>query len=357
MINKKETLLFSILNKNGENLNQEEKDFLQKIKEDDLLLKELEEYLNLEYFLLNTPKAKEFDTDKSWAAFSKKVSESPDATLPRKKNLINIRIIAAACLAAIITTGALSYLFSTNKNSNSNTSNSQLVFDTGNKKIVVDNLADIVSDTLKIGNYSNAIITTQNEISFINNSNNEIEEILLSVPKGKKYKLVLSDGSKVTLNGDTEFIFPSTFKSERSVNLKGEAFFEIAHDSLHPFNVFTDRLKTTVLGTKFNVSAYPENTFNAFISSRQSLIVSKADVHSATAWLRGALVFKDQSFRHIAKILERNYNTRIEITNEKIKNSRFTGYFKEESLLDILEIFKTTTNFKYQIKNNHVIIK
>ncbi|WP_373801575.1 FecR family protein, partial [Bacteroides heparinolyticus] len=77
---------------------------------------------------------------------------------------------------------------------------------------------------------------------------------------GTRNEVLLPDGSKVCLNAGTLLIYPSTFASEaRSVYLSGEAFFEVAKDKEHPFTVTTNHLTLKVLGTTFNVSAYPDN--------------------------------------------------------------------------------------------------
>ncbi len=88
-----------------------------------------------------------------------------------------------------------------------------------------------------------------------------IEYHKLNVPYGKKFKLQLSDGSKIHLNSGSSISYPSQFieGKNREVTLKGEAFFEIAHDSLHPFYVNADHLQISVLGTKFNVQSYIED--------------------------------------------------------------------------------------------------
>jgi|GEM_PF-986878 len=382
MINKKEILLFSILNKRGENLNDEEKHFLNNIREDEKLFREFEQYIHLENFLLDTPKTEKFDTNIAWDAFSKKINNYADFISLEKQNTFKFKTIAAACISALLMAGVFFYTFNTNKKINFVESNSKLIIQTNNKKTTINNFNELASDTLKISQHSKLIVTAKNEI-FISTDSSSIEEITISVPKGEKFKLILSDGTKVTLNADTQLTFPNIFENERSVNLKGEAFFEVAHDPLNPFNVVTDRLKTTVIGTKFNASAYPENTFNeivlvegkvsvmdhslkkqilfpnqkAYMSSRQNLVISKADINMTTAWLHGALIFKNQSFRHIAKTLERTYDVEIKISTEKLKNSRFTAYFKKESLDDILEIFKTTIDFEYKIHNKLILIK
>ena len=83
----------------------------------------------------------------------------------------------------------------------------------------------------------------------------------LKVPYGKRFKLQLSDGTVVSLNSGTTLKYPEQFglNGKRNVYLSGEAFFEVAKDKTHPFIVHANKVEVEVLGTKFNVSAYPEN--------------------------------------------------------------------------------------------------
>lgn len=83
------------------------------------------------------------------------------------------------------------------------------------------------------------------------------------IPRGMSRRLVLPDGSRVWLNAESSLSYPGSFggRERREVTLQGEAYFEVAPDSLHPFVVETAALQTQVLGTSFNVRAYsPEDT-------------------------------------------------------------------------------------------------
>ena len=80
------------------------------------------------------------------------------------------------------------------------------------------------------------------------------------MPRGGEYKLVLEDGSRVYLNSNTKLHFPLVFAGEkRVVHLEGEAYFEVAFDSLKPFIVMTGGMEVQVLGTKFNIKAYTDD--------------------------------------------------------------------------------------------------
>lgn len=101
-----------------------------------------------------------------------------------------------------------------------------------------------------------------NLVSFATNRPQDVKAdgpwVTMSTPRGKDCNLILPDGSKVWMNDETAICFPEYFGSEnRKVSVVGEAYFEVVHDARHPFIVSNGSFTTTVLGTAFNVKAYP----------------------------------------------------------------------------------------------------
>jgi len=211
----------------------------------------------------------------------------------------------------------------------------------------------------------------------------------LKVPYGKRFKLQLSDGTVVNLNSGTTFKYPEQFglNGKRNVYLTGEAFFEVAKDKTHPFIVHANQVEVEVLGTKFNVSAYPENpTVNSTLiegsiqmaevenKSNSVLIVPNematwqnnskkittkfVDTSIYSAWTKGDIAFKDTPFSTIAKIIERTYDVKIINENSDLARQSFTGSIKisESSVENILELLKRDTPFNYAIKENIITI-
>jgi transmembrane sensor len=211
----------------------------------------------------------------------------------------------------------------------------------------------------------------------------------LKVPYGKTFKLVLSDGTTVSLNSGTTLRYPEQFgiNGKRNVFLTGEAFFEVAKDKRHPFIVNTNQVNIKVLGTKFNVSAYPETPtvnsvllegsikmFEAADSSNVVLLkpnematwqkkhkkITTKDVDTGfyLAWTKGELTFKDTPFSTIAKIIQRTYDVEIINKNDDLAKQNFTGTIKisESSIENILELLKRDTPFNYSIKQNTITI-
>ena len=206
----------------------------------------------------------------------------------------------------------------------------------------------------------------------------------LRVPNGKKFQVVLSDGTEVYLNAGTFFRYPENFPEggTRKVFLEGEAFFKVAKGE-QSFVVNTTHLKTEVLGTEFNVSAYPEATSVAvsLLEGKVSvqdekgkqlmlapdqmavlrmktleLSLEEIDAMDKIAWVEGVLLFKDEPFSDILPILERQYDVELLNRNSSLLNKRFTGRFQDEELQDILKVFSTAVPFTYQRTGSRILI-
>ncbi|MDQ6531374.1 FecR domain-containing protein [Flavobacterium sp. LHD-85] len=211
----------------------------------------------------------------------------------------------------------------------------------------------------------------------------------LSVPYGKRFKLKLSDGTIVSLNAGSSLRYPEQFglNGNRNVYLTGEAFFEVAKDKEHPFVVNANQVDIKVLGTKFNVSAYPENpTVNSTLvegsiemsetanpsnvillepnqmatwqNNAKKITLKNVDVSLYSAWTKGELAFKDTPFSTIAKIIQRTYDVEIVNENSDLARQNFTGTINisESSVENILDLLKRDTPFNYSIKQKTITI-
>ncbi|WP_281234102.1 FecR family protein [Flavobacterium gelatinilyticum] len=211
----------------------------------------------------------------------------------------------------------------------------------------------------------------------------------LSVPYGKRFRLKLSDGTVVSLNSGTTLRYPEQFGADgnRNVYLSGEAFFEVAKDKEHPFIVHANQADIEVLGTKFNVSAYPENpTVNSTLiegsirmsqavnpsnavllvpnqmatwqNNSKKLVLKEVDPAFYAAWTKGELAFKDTPFSTIAKIIQRTYDVEIVNENSDLARQNFTGTItiSESSVENILDLLKRDTPFNYSIQQKTITI-
>lgn len=213
-----------------------------------------------------------------------------------------------------------------------------------------------------------------------------IEWVEKSNPAGKKTLIHLPDGSKVYLNSESTLRFAKQFISNRQVYLEGEAYFEVAKDSIHAFTVQTDSILTRVLGTAFNIRSFPDEEIvsvalasgsiethiqgqdqKEILVPGQGLAVSKgeerttrifdADLHAIRYWTEGVLHFDQISFSKLIRILERWYGVEIQVRGEVPQGSGFTGTFKnQENLINVLDAIQFSEPFQYQSKDKKVII-
>lgn len=182
---------------------------------------------------------------------------------------------------------------------------------------------------------------------------------ILSTPRGGQYHLTLSDGTQVWLNAASSISYPVAFKGqERSVTVSGEAYFEVAQRDGAPFKVRTGKQEIVVLGTHFNVKAYPDDpdisttllTGSVKVTStisgaagvlkpgQQARILNTSGlldiqpVHAddAISWKNGYFLFDNQDIKSIMKIISRWYDVDIEYSGPT-GNERFGGTFSRSS--------------------------
>lgn len=214
----------------------------------------------------------------------------------------------------------------------------------------------------------------------------QTEWIIKSNPRGQKSSVQLPDGSVVVLNAESELRFKDNFgQGHRDIYLEGEAFFEVASDSLLPFSVHSGELITIALGTSFNINSYKENWVQVqlatgkvrvsntaegdqavvlvageevFIGTDKQLIKSKFDLEKAFPWKEGVLVFERIPFQEVVQVLERWYAAEIKVKNMPPNKVRISGEFKKNTYLkDVLESLGYAYNFDYSIKNKAVFIQ
>ncbi|MCG8311183.1 MAG: FecR domain-containing protein [Cytophagales bacterium] len=219
--------------------------------------------------------------------------------------------------------------------------------------------------------------------------NNEI--IVKANPRGQKLSVVLPDGTKAKLNSDSRLEYPVSFSnSSRQVKLIGEAFFDVTHDKDRPFMVKTDNVTTTVLGTAFNVNAYPEAPSVEVALVEGSVIIecdskgqsatklvlkpnemARIDTLNASSqvvlfnpvevlgWKDGLLYFEKTGFKKALCKLERWYDVEFEVESESQIDPDwvFSGSFKNRSLEYVLNAFSYPDLFTFSIMDKRVKIE
>lgn len=212
----------------------------------------------------------------------------------------------------------------------------------------------------------------------------EIGKSSVIVPEKGKYFVILSDGTKVWINSDSELEFPNRFGEDiREVKLKGEAYFEVTSDSRKPFYVLAGETKVHVLGTAFNVSAYREDrqTEVALLRGKVSFdvkdkvyvlvpgeiatlnrergetIIRKGDVAAIVDWKAGRFNFEDMSLEELTVKLSRWYGVTFVFSDEAVKKMRFSGAMTKYRTLDyVLDMISKTTDVTFSLKENRVTV-
>jgi ferric-dicitrate binding protein FerR (iron transport regulator) len=208
--------------------------------------------------------------------------------------------------------------------------------------------------------------------------------------KGTKSIIQLPDGSKIWLNADSKLKYPEIFKgATREIYLNGEAFFDVARNTNHPFIIHLTNGTVQVLGTSFNVRAYDNESVVetsvatgriAFIPkyrtprkkqdtvylapdhkasytfTREELSTSITSGKEDKAWTEGKLVFRSLTMEQIAMELERNFGKKVIFVDDRPKEFIFTGSFENNSLDEIMYYLSRTKNFNYKITNSELLI-
>jgi len=213
------------------------------------------------------------------------------------------------------------------------------------------------------------------------------ELVVKNNPSGIKSFVILPDGSKVKLNSESYIEYFQDFRNGRTVKLVGEAFFDIVRDTLQPFVVETGDLNINVLGTSFNVEAFPfeENVKVALVTGKveiqkregfniatlnyldpKEMIVfnhqsseyeiKTFDYNSTLGWKDGNLVFQEERFDEVIKKLERWYGVEIKVGPVADMSGKYTGIYKNTSLEFVMEGMGFTSDFDFKIEGNIIYI-
>ncbi|WP_136468613.1 FecR family protein [Flagellimonas onchidii] len=302
---------------------------------------------------------------------------------PRK--LVPRVYMMAASLALLFSIGYLYFVnqINTSGEPTLNLVDEKIILQLGNgdTKIVSEEEGQIIgTNGLVVGTHTSNGIVYGNDVSA-----EKLEFNTLMVPYGKRFQVALSDGTKVHLNAGTTLRYPVKFISglNREVYLDGEAYFDVVKDRGHPFLVNSNNLSVNVLGTKFNVKAYPENehistvlaegsvevlhneTPSALLEpghmatwhkSSKSMTVEEVDIEPYLAWMQGRLILNEVAFEVILKRLERQYNVEIINNNPDLYGRYFTAKFDVEDINQVMESLSISASFSYTLKDTQIII-
>lgn len=347
----------------------------------------LKEFIKIQFviqFSMNDP-----DSSKVRARLLKEIRK--DKSIFRRRRINSVLRYAAVALVFI----TIGYLFKTD------------FLAQGNEKLVIPKQNAI---TLQLENGNIEMLSEKSNSQVLNAAgkiigmqsgnrirydiNDEITTLTyntLTVPYGKRFEIMLSDSTEVFLNSGSKLKYPVKFieGKERNVFLEGEAFFNVAHDTAHPFVVKAQELEVEVLGTSFNVSNYQEDrdtevvlvngsvelaTSGSLVGSSKVVLkpgykasfnkseknISSKSVNTTmyTSWMKGQIVFRNSSFDDILQKLQRHYNVIIINNNKEINNETFNATIEvdTESIEQVLGYFDKIYGIDYELLNNKIII-
>jgi ferric-dicitrate binding protein FerR (iron transport regulator) len=205
----------------------------------------------------------------------------------------------------------------------------------------------------------------------------------MTTPRGRQFRVVLPDGSGVWLNAASTLRYPTAFTGDqRAVELSGEAYFEIAKDERKPFVVSARGMRVQVLGTAFNLMAYPDETaVNTtlvtgavrVVTDKSSLVlnpdqqaclqdsaggftVSKPNLKEVLAWKEGRFRFDGAKITAIMRQIARWYDVDIEYRGEIPSNEFIGSISRAEYAREILGALERTGNVHFSLEGRKIIV-
>lgn len=217
---------------------------------------------------------------------------------------------------------------------------------------------------------------------------------------GTRSFLELPDGSKLWLNAGSRVKYDETFAGgRRELTLVGEGFFDVKHDPDHPFIIHTGKLDVKVLGTSFNIKAYPNDSTiettlikgkveldfpggshaSVVLHPNEKVVIPINEIPAAhiaddhvdrrmvapdptyrtlieTSWVEDKLVFRNEAFSDVSKKLERWYNIHFNFEDKRYLGDRLTGYFKDQPINNVMDALRISLGFHYRIDGDTIRI-
>lgn len=207
----------------------------------------------------------------------------------------------------------------------------------------------------------------------------------LAVPKGKRASVVFSDGSRVMLRPGTKIVFPAVFaNNKREIYVQGEAFLEVAKNKLKPFVVKTNKMDVEVLGTSFDVQAYPDKNIQSVvlvtgrvqvrttddrateITPNQKFALNKmtntetvhqVDVNEYISWKDGILNFESEKLPNVLNELSNYYGVNFNYESSKLNEITLSGKLNlNDNIEDVMKVLATTANINFKTMKTEIKI-
>ena len=332
----------------------------------------------------------EIDIESKWENFKSRLIESRSISKYSSKF---ITAVAAGVTLLIVSTLCflISTLFFLNSQQNNSPLISEAVVQPGKSKatLILDGGESYDLSQNNNFNILSGVTQISNSNDKFNNKASLSKETYhtLEVPRGGEYIIELSDGTKIWINSDSKLKYPVEFMGQsRNIELIGEAYFEVAHNSDKPFIVTSGTQRVEVLGTSFNISSYEpddfimttlvegqvkvENSLNeqnsihlkpnkqSILDKKTGLIESKkVNVDEYVAWQSGWFRFNDKPISQIMVALARWYDLEVQFEYENISNKHFSeGFMRYDSFDQARKIIEQTGEINFKVQGKKVII-
>ncbi len=205
----------------------------------------------------------------------------------------------------------------------------------------------------------------------------------ISTPTGGQYQIVLEDGTKAWLNATSSLRFPTTFRNnDRTVEISGEVYFEIAKDESKPFKVSFNGNTITVLGTHFNVMAYKDETTSKVTllqgavkvhnhsgeqllkpgmqaqvkDSGSQITTCKANLEEVIAWKNGYFTFDHENIQSIMRKLARWYDVKVNYQGD-MTGKIFSGTVSRfDNISEVLSMIELTGTIHFKLTGRELTV-
>ncbi|MDD2380434.1 MAG: FecR domain-containing protein [Mariniphaga sp.] len=204
---------------------------------------------------------------------------------------------------------------------------------------------------------------------------------IIHAPLGSRLSFSLPDGTQGWLNSGSSLEYKLPFHNNRQVAIKGEAWFDVTHDDMNPFEITAGKTKVNVLGTQFNLNAYPEEGYvevvldegrveftvpgisspvqmqpnERLIYNNDSICIVKTEPSKYSSWIEGKLVFRGDPMPEVARRIARWYNVEVVLVDKDLRTDVMRGTFEDDSLEDVLRYMSMTSPIRYRIIDRKVL--
>jgi hypothetical protein len=221
-------------------------------------------------------------------------------------------------------------------------------------------------------------------ISSVKSVKEEVKEESASstiiAPFGARVAFSLPDSTTGMLNSGSKLTYSIPFSGNRNIKLEGEAWFDVKFNESNPFEITAGNSTVKVLGTSFNINAYPAENYievvlskgkvefsdknnnskvtlfpsERLISRNGSISKSVTDPAKYYGWTEGKLIFRGDLMAEVGRRIERWYNVKFELADRDLEKYSFRGTFEDDTLEEVLDLLSMTSPIRYKIRPRNI---